>query len=144
MQIATYDQWLDLKILDLKRQVADGGPVPTWKCAECAGQGCVIDFGERTGEEFEAQCPECDGDGTVEFEPDSVDRKTAQKVLDVQVYTDEVLKDLRDLAKHTGRHELMVLAEHEFVVYSDIKSKTLMVEIQKPGQLYRRSMPVLH
>jgi hypothetical protein len=145
MQIATYDQWLQLKINQLKQRATDGeAPIAKWTCSECQGVGTIIDTGEITGQEFDADCPTCDGDGKIEFDADHVDLEKAKMILNLEAYTEELLADLVALAAHTKRHEWLVLAEHGFSVYSSIKTKKLYYEKSMPGLFYCKSVQVVH
>lgn len=140
MQIATYDQWLDLKILHLRNQIADGATAPKWKCTECCGEGTITDTGEITGQEFEADCPECDGDGTVDFDPGSADKAAAKKVLTKAEYFNELYQDLIDVAQHTKQNEWLVLAEHGFTATCDLRTKR--VEINHKDSFWYKSLKV--
>lgn len=144
MIINTYDGWIESKILQLRENAAQAGEAPQLKCTQCFGLGHITDFGELTGEEFDACCPECDGAGTVDFEPAAVDIAVARKVLTRRDYHNELIADLRRVARFTGRDEWLFLAEHGITVYSDIATQKLRVVARLDGDWYDSALEVIH
>jgi len=97
-----------------------------------------------TGEEFDACCTECPGAGTVDFEPAAVEIAVARKVLTRRDYHNELIADLRRVARFTGRDEWLFLAEHGITVYSDIATQKLRVVARLDGDWYDSALEVIH
>lgn len=143
MLIAEYDQWIESKIKSLK-EAAEGGETAKFQCGQCLGDGEITDYGEITGQEFEATCNECDGHGYVDFHADDIDKKTAQALLPVRDYIKEVLRDLRQLARYVGRPEWVVLMESGWTVYSEIETQKMVIEIRKHSHWYKETIEAVH
>lgn len=144
MIIATYDQWLAGKAKECRENLAADGEPPKLKCGQCSGCGTITDHGVITDEEFEATCNECDGVGTIDInDGEELNISSLRIIFKRRDYLEEVLRDLRQLARFTSQPEWLVLSANGWEVYSDIKTKHLVVEWTGEG-FFKESREVIH
>lgn len=146
MLVANYDRWLESKAKELAENIAAGEEAPVFKCAQCLGDGTIMDTGEITGEEFEAKCNKCDGIGKVDFEQGDINKRELRALLPYHEYQKEVLKDLRQLARYTSRPEWIVLSDNGWEVFSEVNTKKLVVKSPRDGvgRFYCEKKEVIH
>jgi hypothetical protein len=123
MIVNTYEEWLESKILELRQAIEKEGEAPKFKCTACFGSGHITDYGEKTGEAFDACCPDCEGAGEVELQPSHLNIESIEKLLKPWDYEKELIADLRRVARFTGRNECAFLSEHDICVFCEVSSK---------------------
>lgn len=115
MKIATFEEWKAIKISFIASQAKEGKSIEI-KCHECNGDGSIEDFGEITGQAFDADCPECEGCGVWVITGVECDEDIKKIKLSSLDYEKELVRDLVDLARWSSRDVEDVLNEHGFDV----------------------------
>lgn len=123
VKIATYDQWRKAKIELLQALCQEDEQPVSVDCPKCDGSGEITDYGEITGQEFEATCNQCEGEGKVDSS--EIKDEDFKKETHYFAYLDELKSDLFALAVWTGKPVDQVLFEAGFRVWSDIETKRL-------------------